>query len=180
MAFEKRYTAKQAAEAVLKKTQELLAASGLAKAEELNKGEWNKIHRKLEAEGYSKESADKIDGSIKAKMNKYEPTGSKKENSKPNEHHSKDADQHAEGAAPKGEIHPHEQEAAPKDGTETQPAPGNNPKEQAEGNNELAGTTPTQVGQDGKNIAGADEMKGHYKLAKFIGHMEAKRKMRGV
>jgi hypothetical protein len=27
-------------------------------------------------------------------------------------------------------------------------------KEQAEGNNELAGTTPTQVGQDGKNMPG--------------------------
>jgi hypothetical protein len=53
-----------------------------------------------------------------------------------------------------------------------------NPKEQAEGNNELAGTTPTQVGQDGKNKPGFDEMRGHLKLAKFIGHMEAMRKVR--
>lgn len=53
--------------------------------------------------------------------------------------------------------------------------PQHNAKEQAEGNNELAGTTPTQVGQDGKNKPGYDEMKGHLKLAKFIGMKSYKR-----
>jgi hypothetical protein len=56
------------------------------------------------------------------------------------------------------------------------PNPEKNPKEQAEGNNELAGTTPTQVGQDGKNIPGGDEIKGHLKLAKFLGMKGYKRK----
>jgi hypothetical protein len=58
------------------------------------------------------------------------------------------------------------------------PNPENNPKEQAEGNNELAGTTPTQVGQDGKNKPGGDEIKGHLKLAKFAGRMEYKRQLK--
>ena len=53
--------------------------------------------------------------------------------------------------------------------------PQHNAKEQAEGNNELAGTTPTQVGQDGKNMPGYDEMKGKLKLAKFIGMKGYKR-----
>ena len=44
----------------------------LGKAEKLEKGDWKKIHDKLEREGYSKESADKIDGSIKAKLGKGE------------------------------------------------------------------------------------------------------------
>jgi hypothetical protein len=90
----------------------------------------------------------------------------------------KDADQHAEGKAPKGEIHPKEKEQAPSDDVRTQESPEKNPAEQKEGNNELAGTTPTQVGQDGKNIPGFDEIRGHLKLAKFIGHMEAKRKIK--
>lgn len=110
MAFEKHYTARQAAEAVLKKAQEVLSKSELVKAE-----------------------------------------------------------------PPK---HPHEQDATGPRGPEKQIDPQHNPKEHAEGNNELAGTTPTQVGQDGKNLPGFDEMKGHLKLAKFIGHMEARRKGR--
>lgn len=55
------------------------------------------------------------------------------------------------------------------------PSPEKNGKEQAEGNNELAGTTPIQVGQDGKNLPGGDEIKGHLKLAKFVGRMDYKR-----
>lgn len=70
-----------------------------------------------------------------------------------------------------------EKDATPSDNVETQVAPEKNPKEQAEGNNELAGTTPTQVGQDGKNVPGhAEIISGHIKLAKFIGRMHAKRK----
>lgn len=182
MAFEKLYTARQAAEAVLKKTQELLGKSELVKKEHKHIG-WDKLHGKLEREGYSKESADKIAGSIKAKVEKsegYKSQNPKKENAEPSEHNSKDADQHANGKGPKGEIHPKEKENAPSDNVETQAAPEKNPKEQAEGNNELAGTTPTQVGEDGKNKPGFDEMKGHLKLAKFIGHMESKRKSKSV
>lgn len=82
---------------------------------------------------------------------------------------------------PVGEIHPKEhvegEPEKPGDRIESQAAPDKNAKEQAEGNNELAGTTPNQVGQDGKNIVGFDEMRGHIKLAKFIGHMQAKRKL---
>ena len=44
----------------------------LKKSEKLEKGDWKKIHDKLEREGYSKKSADKIDGSIKAKLGKGE------------------------------------------------------------------------------------------------------------
>ncbi len=43
---------------------------GLGKAEQLAKGDWAKIHSKLKREGYSEESADKIDGAIKAKLGK--------------------------------------------------------------------------------------------------------------
>ena len=135
MAHEKRYTAKEAALAVLKKTQELLAKSELAKAEPA----W----KKPEAEG--DQNAE---------------------------------NQHANGKAPAGEIHPKEQVQGASDDVRTQKSPEANPAEQKEGNNELAGTTPTQVGQDGKNLPGGDEIGGHLKLAKFIGHMESKRKMK--
>ncbi|CAK0741424.1 hypothetical protein CCP1ISM_130005 [Azospirillaceae bacterium] len=125
--------------------------------------------KKSELEG-DLENLDKL-----LKGEGYKPQNAKKENAKPSEHGSKDADQHAEGDGPKGEIKPDEKEQAPLDGTRTQTDPMNNPKEKAEGNNELAGTTPTQVGLDGKNKPGYDEMKGHIKLAKFLGMMEGKR-----
>src|SRR5665213_2180787 len=63
---DKKYSAKETAIMVLKKAEELYKSSTLAK------GEWNKIHSKLKKEGYSEKSADKIDGSIKAKMGKSE------------------------------------------------------------------------------------------------------------
>ena len=44
----------------------------MEKSEKLEKGDWKKIHDKLKREGYSEESADKIDGAIKAKMGKNE------------------------------------------------------------------------------------------------------------
>lgn len=75
-----------------------------------------------------------------------------------------DADQHAEGKGPKGEIHPKEQEQAPSDDVRSQQDPAVNPKENAEGNNLLWGTDPKTYG--------------HLKLAKFIGNMEAKRKIK--
>lgn len=115
MADEKKYSAREAAMAVLKKTQEMLSKSAVLKK-----------------------------------------------------------------AEPAGEIHPKEkvqgEPANPGERIESQPAPDKNPKEQAEGNNMPAGTTPTQVGQDGKNKPGFDEMRSDLKLAKFIGHMESKRK----
>ncbi len=152
MAYEKLFTAKQAAKAVLDKAKEVLE-----KHEQMEKcGTFSKVHSAARREGYSEESADKIAGKAKA-MEK------------------------AEGKWPKGEIHPKEKDATPPDGEQKQVAPEKNPKEQAEGNNELAGTTPNQVGQDGKNLPGYDEMKsqdqmkGHLKLAKFIGRMDHKR-----
>lgn len=152
MAHEKLYTPKQAARAVLDKVGELLKKSEFVKSEmckgcgKMMKGE-TKHDRCVEIH--------------KAEMPWKKP--------------EKDADQHAEGKGPKGEIKPKEEEQAPKDGTREQVDPQHNPKEQAEGNNELAGTTPTQVGEDGKNKPGYDEMKSHLKLAKFIGYMEHKR-----
>lgn len=86
-------------------------------------------------------------------------------------------------AEPKGEIHPKEhvegEPVKPGARIEAQKDPQHNPKEEAEGNNELAGTTPTQVGQDGKNVPGGDEIKSHLKLAKWIGRMEHKRSLKG-
>lgn len=193
MAQEKLFTARQAADAVLKKTQELLAKSEFFKAE---KGknypkdlasaniEQHMKHKDKHPGGAKQaiaigiEQARRGEHEKSEQMNKGETENAKKENAKPSEHGAKDASQHAEGKGPKGEIHPKEKEQAPSDEVRGQAAPEKNPKEQAEGNNELAGTTPTQVGQDGKNIEGFDEMKGHLKLAKFIGHMESKRKMK--
>lgn len=64
MADEKKYTAQEAAIAVLKKTEEMLKSS---KHKHIG---WDKLHSKLEGEGYSSKSADKIAGSVKAKINK--------------------------------------------------------------------------------------------------------------
>jgi hypothetical protein len=44
----------------------------MEKSEKLEKGDWKKIHDKLKREGYSEESANKIDGAIKAKLGKNE------------------------------------------------------------------------------------------------------------
>src|ERR1700686_1854195 len=66
MASDKKFTPKEAALMVLAKAQDLYKSSTLAK------GDWAKIHSKLKREGYSEESADKIDGAIKAKMDKSE------------------------------------------------------------------------------------------------------------
>lgn len=51
--------------------------------------------------------------------------------------------------------------ATPPDGTQTQASPEANPKEQAEGNNADWGTSP--------------QVKGHIKLAHFMGHAGAKK-----
>lgn len=74
----------------------------------------------------------------------------------------------ADDVQPKGEIHPKEPQAgeseAPGERVHEQVAPDMNPKEQAEGNNKEWGTAP--------------ETYGTLKLAKFIGHMHAKRKQK--
>lgn len=177
MAHEKLFTVRQAAQAVLDKAKEVLEKhEQLTKSEMEKCGTFSKVHSKAKKEGYSEESADKIAGKAKA-MEKAE--NSSKENAKPSEHDSKDADQHADGKGPKGEIHPKEHVEGASDDVRAQKDPQHNPKEEAEGNNELAGTTPNQVGQDGKAKPGFDEMKGHLKLAKFIGHMEHKRLSKG-
>lgn len=68
---DKKYDAKQAARMVLEKAHSMLKEQQLKKKHE-HIG-WNKLEDKLRGEGYSKESQDKIAGSIKAKLNKDEP-----------------------------------------------------------------------------------------------------------
>lgn len=186
MSDEKKYTAQEAGLAVLKKAEEMLKAHKHIG--------WGKLHGKLEREGYSKESADKIAGAIKAKVHpahkseemdkhaadgdggKIMPDKMKKsaESAKENMPKKASAENEPEKSDKAFETKPgHEKTGDPR--LNHQEAPGNNPKEQAEGNNELAGTTPTQVGQDGKNKPGYDEMKGYLKLTKFMGRMEHKR-----
>lgn len=134
MADERKYSAREAAIAVLDKAKDVLH-----KHEEMVKcGTFSKVHAKAKREGYSEESADKIAGHAKA-MEKSEPVG---------ELHPKEAVQ-GEAEHPGARI-------------EHQAAPENNPKEQAEGNNQPWGTDPG--------------VKGYVKLAKFIGHKESKRK----
>ena len=213
MAFEKHYTARQAAEAVLKKAQELLSKSEFAKAEKSkhdrcvehvkeNSPGVNNPHAVCVAEGVKPASWNKSEeklaliksgmspNAVEAQLAKYETENSKKLGYKLPEagRHEKesvrtDKDYKVEASAPHNAAGPEspashshpEVQKSEQDRLRQQPDPQKNPKEQAEGNNELAGTTPTQVGQDGKNIMGYDEMKGHLKLAKFIGRMEHKR-----
>ena len=122
---DKKVSPREAAVMVLKKAEELYKASSLAK------GDWAKIHSKLKRDGYSEESADKIDGAIKAKMNKSDEQGS-----------NPDAAADAQlGEKVEQDVQEHEQ-----------------------GNADPAHAEP--------------EMKGHIKLAKFMGRMEAKREMK--
>ncbi len=134
----KKYTPQEAAMAVLKKAHEMLNQSPLAK------GEWTKIHNKLEKEGYSKKSADKIDGAIKAKMNKNEDCGN---------------------AMVKAEVGAMVKPAAPKE------MAGEVKQLQAETENL---STPGHLPQNQEKYA--SELRGHLKLAKFLGAMEQKRK----
>jgi hypothetical protein len=190
MADEKKYTAKEAAQAVLKKAEEMLKAHK-SKHEHIG---WNKLHGKLEHEGYSKESADKIAGSIKAKVEKTEKNTVDQEradggNKSPDKKAAHDAHLDKGEMPPKSEKEIPDAEPKSDKAFETKPgkekgddpreseqkAPGSNPKEQVEGNNEEAGTTPTQVGEDEKNKPGYDEMKGRIKLVHFMDLMKQKR-----
>ena len=212
MAFEKRYTAKQTAEAVLKKAYEVLAKTELNKAEKSkhdrcvehvkeNSPGVSNPHAVCVAEGVRPASWSKCEHGMekseaakceKCEMAKYEAENSKKlgyklpeagrhekEPMKTDTDHKVTSSQPHDAAGPESPASHSHPEVQKSEQVRTQPNPEKNPAEQREGNNELAGTTPTQVGQDGKNKPGFDEMRSHLKLAKFIGHMEAKRKMRG-
>jgi hypothetical protein len=203
MAHEKQYTAKQAALAVLEKVGEILKKSEIVKSDlakarvdnELGLGANDKriarAYRKLTTvkpatEGPTpnlpkSEDLQKCSGcggmyKSEAKIEKCEQHASLGKSELESDFENLKGLLKAE---PKGEIHPKEKQAGEEEKVgeriQEQKDPQHNAKEQAEGNNELAGTTPTQVGQDGKNKPGYDEMKGHLKLAKFIGRMEYKR-----
>lgn len=115
---DRKISPREAAIAVLAKAEELYKSSTLAK------GDWAKIHSKLKREGYSEESADKIDGAIKAKMGKSEENPDEKADAELGEKVEQEVQQHEEQ------------------------------------NNDPAHEVP---------------MKGHIKLAKFVGRMEHKR-----
>lgn len=137
MSDEKKYTAKEAAIAVLKKAEEVLKKAEVLKKEHKHIG-WDKLHSKLEHEGYSANSADKIAGSIKAKVEKAEPVG---------------------------EIHPKEPQAGEAE------QPGARVKENAK-----EPIQPDAKVNSNPEWGTAPETYGTMKLAKFIGHMHAKRK----
>lgn len=120
MDTDKKYSAQEAAIAVLKKAGEMLKGSKLAKVEV-------HIHEK--------------DGAAAHKAPAAAPLNSPANVPAP---------------APKHEVN-----ATPADGIQHQQSPEANPHEEKEGNNPEWGNEP-----------------GHYKLAKFCGHMGAKRKMK--
>lgn len=131
MADEKKYTAQEAAIAVLKKAEEMLKASSLMKAE---KEDENEIGTKF----------------VKAE-NKAAPSNSQKPRieEKPTERDYNDF-----------ETKPgHEKTEDHREATQT--PPDSNPKEESEGNNADWGTSP--------------QVKGHIKLAHFMGHAGAKK-----
>jgi hypothetical protein len=230
MAFEKHYTAKQAAEAVLKKVHDLLQKSELNKkymgfkaveesaresgasdpaavaaaagrkkygkkafqeaaaaGKKMGKAEESKHDRCVE---HVKENSPEVKNPhavcvaegvrpakwSKSEMEKGETENSKKLGYKPSKLGAEEKEPEKSDKA--FEVKGKDSKSSDDPRLAEQKSPEANPKEKAEGNNELAGTTPNQVGKDGKNIAGFDEMRGHLKLAKFIGHMEAKRKMK--
>lgn len=136
MSEEKKYSAKEAAIAVLKKAEEMLKKAELEKC---SGGTFTKVHEKAKREGYSEASADKIAGHAKAMAKNEEP---------------------------KGEIHPKEPQVGESENPGERIEPKADPQPTQENpkvnSNPQWGTTP-----------GA---KGHFKLAKFCGYVEAKRK----
>lgn len=156
MADEKKISAREAGIAVLKKVEELLKSH--------HHVGWGKLHGKLEREGYSKESADKIAGAIKAKVHpahKHEADGDSGKILKKDAGSAPPPPPPAGGGTINSQIgFPFgKDEVNPPDGVRKQVAPEHNPHVQAENNN-------------------AETMPGSLKLAKFLGHMEAKRKLK--
>jgi len=148
-------------------------------AEGVRPGKWKKSE--LEKHGLSPEQMKAklakhglSPEEIKSKLKKYETSNSKKLGYKLSEAGKEERSPEASDQSFKVQGKDQKTSSGEKRLAE-QKDPMHNSKEQAEGNNEPAGTTPTQVGQDGKNKPGYDEMKGHLKLAKFIGRMEHKR-----
>lgn len=188
MSDEKKYTAREAAVAVLAKAEEVLKKSELLKSTGHEKG----VHASHGHGGKGQKGISEAGEALRisgGNKNISNPTKRGLHNAAVGEHKAKLGELKAmpkpnltkSDDKPKSEIHPKEPQAGesenPGNRIHGQAAPQNNPKEQAEGNNELAGTTPNQVGQDGKNLPGHDEqISGHLKLAKFIGRMHAKRK----
>jgi hypothetical protein len=159
---EKKYSPKEAAIAVLNRAAELYKNSNLAKSEDLKKGDWKKIHDKLEREGYSKESADKIDGSIKAKLGKGEL---KKDGQ------TLGAAIGFPGAPPTA---PSPTPMGKSDEMQKMGMSEENPDEKADA--DLGEKVEREVEQhEEQNEDPKHEMKGHIKLAKFMGRMEHKR-----
>lgn len=167
---EKQFTPKQVAFAVLEKVGELLHKSEVIKAEKgpLEIAATKPSNAEVKARQYLKESPLKKGETENSKKLGYKLPEAGRNEKQPE---SSDKAFNVEGKDSKSSNDPR---------LASQSSPEKNPKEQAEGNNELAGTTPTQVGQDGKNVMGYDEMKGHLKLAKFLGRMEHKRTTRKV
>lgn len=186
---DKKFTPREAAVAVLQKTEELYKSSALAK------GDWAKIHSKLKREGYSEESADKIDGAIKAKMGKSE---------EPIEKNVLDANARKhikpKNFAGPDKSYPIENAAHARDALSRVSANGS-PEEKAEVRRKVHAKYPgigkTEENPDAAADADLGEKveqdvaqheasnkdpehheKGSYKLAKFMGKMEMKKGMR--
>ncbi len=167
---DKKYSAKEAAIAVLNRAAELYKNSPLAKSEELKKGDWKKIHDKLEREGYSKESADKIDGSIKAKLAKGEM--------------KKDVPATPPPPPPPAPVESARSMAQTSmrnafgSGVAKSDSEGHNPDEQADA--DLGEKVEQEVAQhESQNEDPSHREKGSYKLAKFMGRRDHKRGMQG-
>lgn len=146
---DKQYTPKEAALAVLKKAEELYKSSKLAKAEiHIHEAPSSKVQASPAPSASAHVDAPAVGGANKAAV----PAS------------GKDADQHAQGKGPKGEIKPNEKEQAPPDGTQAGDKPSNSLEER--NGNPGPGAEPTNYGED---------YKGHLKLAQWMGRMSHKR-----
>lgn len=153
MSNDKKISAKEAGIAVLKKFEQLLV-----KAEKEGKHiGWAKLHSKLEREGYSKESADKIDGAIKAKMGKSDMKKDLEDSSSDDMNPGSNMDKSDEPKNP-------DEKADADLGEKVE-----NDVEQHMQENKAAEE------QESHKIIENDHVKGHIKLAKFMGHIEGKR-----
>lgn len=195
---DKKISPREAAIAVLKRAQELYKNSTLAKSEDLTKGEWAKIHSKLKREGYSEESADKIDGAIKAKMGKSEEpleknvldanarkhikaknfAGPHKSYPIENAAHARDAlSRVSANGSPEEKAEVRAKVHAKYPGIGKSDADGHNPDAQADADlGEKVEQDVQEHEAHNEDPAHAEKpMKGHIKLAKFMGRMEHKK-----
>jgi hypothetical protein len=176
MANEKQFTAKQVTVAVLEKVGEMVKKSKAAK--ELAKSEASANLQKVEIAQDFEQLTSLLKGEKTSpkEMDKCMAKGETENKKAPSSSVGKEKEEvHPEASDSAFDVKGKDSKSSDDARQGTTPNPEKNPKEQAEGNNELAGTTPTQVGQDGKNLPGGDEIKGHLKLAKFVGRMDYKR-----